>query len=31
MMAKLKQLADLHTAGILTDEEFATAKAKTLS
>ena len=31
MMAKLKQLADLHTAGILTDEEFAAAKAKILS
>ena len=31
MMAKLKQLADLHTAGVLTDEEFAAAKAKILS
>ena len=31
MMAKLKQLADLHTAGVLTDEEFTTAKAKILS
>jgi len=31
MMSKLKQLADLHTAGVLTDEEFATAKAKILS
>jgi hypothetical protein len=30
MMAKLKQLADLHGAGVLTDEEFATAKAKIL-
>lgn len=31
MMAKLKQLADLHSAGILTDEEFASAKAKALA
>jgi hypothetical protein len=31
MMTKLKQLADLKTAGILTDEEFAAAKAKILS
>jgi hypothetical protein len=29
--AKLKELADLKTAGILTDEEFAAAKAKVLS
>lgn len=27
---KLKQLADLHAQGILTDEEFATQKAKIL-
>jgi len=27
---KLKQLADLHAQGILTDEEFAAAKAKAL-
>jgi hypothetical protein len=31
MMAKLSQLADLKAAGILTDEEFAAAKAKILS
>ena len=30
-MEKLKQLADLHTAGILSDEEFAAAKAKVLA
>ena len=29
-MAQLKQLGDLHAAGILTDEEFAAAKAKLL-
>jgi hypothetical protein len=29
--AKLKELADLKAAGILTDEEFAAAKAKVLS
>ncbi len=29
-MEKLKQLGELHTAGILTDEEFAAAKAKVL-
>ena len=29
-MAQLKQLGDLHTAGILSDEEFAAAKAKLL-
>jgi membrane protease subunit (stomatin/prohibitin family) len=28
--AKLKQLADLHAQGILSDEEFAAAKAKAL-
>jgi hypothetical protein len=27
---QLKQLGDLHAAGVLTDEEFATAKAKLL-
>lgn len=27
---KLKELAELHTAGVLTDEEFAAAKAKIL-
>lgn len=31
MMAKLTQLAQLHSQGILTDEEFATAKAKLLA
>jgi adenosylmethionine-8-amino-7-oxononanoate aminotransferase len=29
-MAQLKQLGELHTAGVLTDEEFAAAKAKLL-
>jgi type IV secretory pathway VirB9-like protein len=29
-MAQLKQLGDLHAAGVLTDEEFAAAKAKLL-
>jgi hypothetical protein len=29
-MGQLKQLAELHTAGILTDEEFATQKARIL-
>ena len=29
-VAKLKQLADLHTAGALSDEEFASAKATIL-
>lgn len=29
-MAKLKQLGDLHASGVLTDEEFAAAKAKVL-
>ncbi|MCU0265684.1 MAG: SHOCT domain-containing protein [Actinomycetia bacterium] len=28
--AKLKQLADLHSQGVLSDEEFAAAKAKVL-
>ena len=31
MMAKLTQLATLHSQGILSDEEFAAAKAKLLS
>ena len=30
-MEQLKQLGDLHEAGILTDEEFAAAKAKLLA
>jgi hypothetical protein len=30
MMAKLTQLADLKSAGVLTDEEFTAAKAKLL-
>ena len=30
MMAQLQQLATLHTQGVLTDEEFAAAKAKLL-
>ena len=29
-MEQLKQLGDLHAAGVLTDEEFAVAKAKLL-
>jgi hypothetical protein len=29
-IAQLKQLADLHTSGVLTDEEFASEKAKIL-
>ena len=29
-MAKLTKLAELHTAGVLTDEEFAAAKAQLL-
>ena len=29
-MAKLEQLADLHSKGVLSDEEFAAAKAKVL-
>ncbi|WP_421118440.1 SHOCT domain-containing protein [Aquihabitans daechungensis] len=31
MIEQLKQLADLHSAGVLTDEEFATQKAKILN
>jgi hypothetical protein len=31
MMAKLQQLATLHSQGILTDEEFSAAKAKLLT
>ncbi|WP_374009383.1 SHOCT domain-containing protein [Leifsonia sp. LS-T14] len=31
MMAKLQQLATLHSQGVLTDEEFAAAKAKLLA
>jgi membrane protease subunit (stomatin/prohibitin family) len=30
-MAKLKELGQLHESGVLTDEEFATAKAKILN
>jgi len=30
LIAKLKQLADLHSAGVLDDAEFASAKAKLL-
>jgi len=30
MMDQLSQLADLHNQGVLTDEEFAAAKAKLL-
>ena len=30
MMVQLKQFADLHAAGVLTDEEFAAQKAKLL-
>lgn len=30
-MAELKQLGDLHTSGVLTDEEFSAAKAKILA
>jgi hypothetical protein len=30
-MAQLKELADLHTSGVLTDEEFAQEKAKILN
>ena len=29
-MAEVQKLAELHTAGVLTDEEFAAAKAKVL-
>jgi hypothetical protein len=31
LTAKLQQLADLHNTGVLTDEEFAGAKAKLLA
>jgi nucleoside phosphorylase len=31
LTAKLQQLADLHTSGVLTDEEFAAAKQKLLT
>ncbi len=31
MLAELKQLGDLHAAGILSDEEFTAAKAKVLA
>ena len=31
LTSKLTQLADLHTQGVLTDEEFAEAKAKLLT
>ncbi|MGB7861300.1 MAG: SHOCT domain-containing protein [Acidimicrobiia bacterium] len=31
MMTKLKELGELHAAGVLTDDEFATAKAKLLA
>lgn len=31
MLAQLKQLGELHDAGILTDEEFAVQKAKILA
>jgi Short C-terminal domain len=30
-MAKLQQLATLHSSGVLTDEEFSQAKAKLLA
>ncbi len=30
-IAMLRQLADLHSAGVLTDEEFATQKARVLA
>jgi Short C-terminal domain len=30
-IAQLKELADLHTSGVLTDEEFAAEKAKILN
>jgi hypothetical protein len=30
-MERLKQLAQLHDSGVLTDEEFASAKAKILN
>jgi len=31
MMAKINQLSQLHASGVLTDEEFAAAKAKVLA
>jgi Short C-terminal domain len=31
LIAKLQQLADLHTQGVLSDEEFASAKQKLLA
>jgi hypothetical protein len=31
LTAQLEQLAQLHTSGVLTDEEFASAKAKLLA
>lgn len=31
MTSKLKQLAELHSSGVLTDDEFAAAKAKLLA
>jgi membrane protease subunit (stomatin/prohibitin family) len=31
MMAKINQLSQLHSSGVLTDEEFAAAKAKVLA
>lgn len=31
MLTQLKQLGDLHTAGVLTDEEFAAQKAKIMA
>ena len=31
MIAQLKQLGDLHDAGVLTDEEFAAQKAKVMN
>jgi hypothetical protein len=31
LTAKLKQLADLHAQGVLSDEEFAAAKQKLLA
>jgi hypothetical protein len=31
MMAKITQLSQLHSSGVLTDEEFAAAKAKLLA
>jgi hypothetical protein len=30
MTAKLSQLAELHNSGVMTDDEFAAAKAKLL-